>query len=188
METQTAFFTRLNAKIDQVLVKVEGLRELTPEQWSWTPNKDTWSIATTLDHLNKTNGAIMPLYHKAVAELKTKNLQGTADIRFNRFERFAISIVSPNPPFKVPVPPVFMPKVSDVDGKEALQRFLTQHREIKRIMANAAGYDVMRVKIVSPASKYIHLRFGTELDALSSHDLYHWLQIEAKRNDPRFPK
>lgn len=187
MEEQGAFFKRLNAEIDQLMVKAEGLRGLSPEQWAWTPDKDTWSIASTLDHLNSSNGLILPLYKKALVELKSKNLQGSPPIRYNGIERFFIRIVSPNPPFKVPVPPVFMPKLTEVNGAEALQKFLSQHREIKRVMADATGYDIMRVKIVSPASRLIHIRLGVELDALCSHDRYHWLQIEERRKDSRFP-
>ena len=83
--------------------------------------------------------------------------------------------------------PVFMPKITDVNGVEALQRFLAQHHEIKRVMADSVGYDIMRVKITSPASRLVHIRFGAELDALTCHDMYHWQQIEERRKDSRFP-
>ena len=188
MEPQSALIQRLQRAIQAIVTDVEALNRLTPEQWAFTPDKNTWSIATTLNHINKTNETVIPRYRQAVANLTSRDVRGTPDIRYNAKERFFIRIVSPNPPFHVPVPPKFLPNLTNVNGQEEVSIFLQQHKEIEELLTACTGYDLMQERITSPASSLVKIRLGAEFDAMLNHDLYHYLQIAERQKHPSYPK
>ncbi|MCX6377974.1 MAG: DinB family protein [Armatimonadetes bacterium] len=188
MESQADFLKRLQQVLNTLAVKTQVLDELTPAQWAWSPNKNTWSLATTLDHLNISNGAILPLYENSTRNLIKSDKTGTPPLQYNRFERVFLRLVSPNPPFKVPVPPMYKPSLKDVNGANALSIFRAQHEAIANYLASCEGYDLMTEIITSPASRLVKLRLGAQFDALLSHDQYHWGQIEEKLKHPNFPQ
>ncbi len=188
MESQADYLNRLQKTLDSLTAGAKTLDTLTPEQWAWSPDRETWSLATTLDHLNISNGAVLPLYEKATRNLIKTDVKGAPPIQYNRFERVFLRMVSPNPPFKVPVPPMYKPSLKDVNGANALSVFRAQHEAIANYLASCEGYDLMTEVIISPASRLVKLRLGAQFDALLSHDRYHWLQIEERLKHPNFPK
>lgn len=188
MESQSDFLKRLQSTLNALAEKTKTLDPLSPAQWAWTPDKNTWSLAATLDHLNISNGAVLPLYEKAVRNLIKSDKKGVPPLQYNRFERVFLRMVSPNPPFKVPVPPMYKPSLKDANGANALSLFRAQHEAIANYLASCEGYDLMTEVIVSPASRLVKLRLGAQFDALLGHDQYHWKQIEEKLKRPDFPK
>jgi hypothetical protein len=161
--------------------------ELTVSQWNWTPSPDCWSLAQIVDHLNKTGLTILPHIEAAIEELKRKGLRSDGPFRYSGMERFMIRLLSPNPPFKVPVPPMFVPSAPTGLDSSVLTEFLKLQDFFLACIEKANGYDLAALKITSPANRFLRLRVGAYLESNVTHEQYHWEQVRALLAHPDFP-
>jgi hypothetical protein len=178
----------LHEQLAQIKREVEeGAGKLTPVQLNWSPDQNTWSVAQVLEHLDKVGELLMPALRAGVERLKSKNLRSDGPFRYGLIGRWFIRMLSPNPPFKVPVPPVYTP-----GSTEAIQdffpRFLKLQDDFQAVIQAANGFDLRVVKVVSPASRAVRLSVGAWLEAMAAHEQYHLLQVRALLAHPNFPK
>src|SRR4051812_7649658 len=82
----------------------EVIRAATPEQWLWSPDANTWNMALILEHLNSVARQGLPEIGAAIAQLRAEGALSDAVPKYGWFEAFFIRLLSPNPPFRVPVP------------------------------------------------------------------------------------
>lgn len=176
---------------DQVMAlkqEVEAATDgLTAAQLNWSPAPTQWSIAQCLDHLNLVGYMDLPLFEAAIDQLHAQNLRGDGPFRYSLWERWFIRILSPNPPFKIPVPPQFVPAESSETPTDVVPRFLALQDALLRSLESANGYDLTRVKITSPVNRLFKLRLGAWYQAAVGHEQYHWLQAQAVRSHSDFP-
>jgi hypothetical protein len=161
--------------------------ELTEAQWNWSPSPDRWSIAQILDHLNKVGSTILPHFETALAELKRRNARNNGPFRYSGFERFTIRLLSPNPPFKIPVPPSFAPSAPTNLDSTVLADYLQLQNALCAFVESANGYDLAGIKVTSPASRFFRLRLGAYLESTVTHEQYHWQQVQELLAHPDFP-
>jgi hypothetical protein len=160
----------------------------TAKQWVWSPSKAVWSMALTLDHLNSVNGLLLPRLEEAIARLRAEGRYAGAEPRYSIPERFFIRMLSPNPPFHLPVPPPYVPKLTAEPATEAGERFLELIDRIERCIEAGQGLDLQKARVPSPASPLIRLTVGAWLEATVGHNDYHWMQVRALVERPDFPK
>lgn len=163
--------------------KLSGLSET---QWNWKPDKKKWSITQIVDHLNIVAVLAMPRFQTAVEELRTKQLRSDGPFKYGLIEGMYIRMVSPNPPFKVPVPGVFLPSTAK-SSASILAEFLSVQDSLLALFASANGYDLKAVKVTSPASSLVKFSLGAWLEGIVGHEQYHWLQIVEILARPDFP-
>ena len=180
----TAELQKLRDTAAEMLEKSEALTSLTLGQLNWSPGKGVWSIGQVVDHLNKSNGPTNPNLAEAV---RTATVRSDGPFRYKLLERLFIRMLSPNPPFKVPVPPPFIPDSAAITS-DAVTRFQEIQTELTHVIESANGLDLTKPRIASAANSRIKMCLGAWFHATLAHEQYHWLQIEAVRANPAFPK
>ena len=161
---------------------------LTLEQWIWSPDTQTWNIALILDHLNILSNLMLPKIDDAIGKLRADNLRSDGPFHYNLMERLFIRILSPDPPFKVPVPPLYVPKIHADPATEIGPNFLENQRRFLRGLEDGNGLDWKKIKISSSAFGWMKLTLGGWLEANVAHEQYHWLQVKALQSHPNFPR
>jgi hypothetical protein len=197
----TAASARLIPQLQTLHDQVSALRrdaerlaaELTEAQWDWSPAPKRWSLAQILDHLNRTaaspgiGAALLPRIQAALEELRAKNLRSEGPFRYSLRERLFIRILSPDPPFKVPVPPQFVPAPAPDARSVVVPEFLKLQDGLLRCLEAANGLDLKRAQVDSPVNSAVRMSVGGYLEATVAHERYHWTQAQALLADPRFP-
>lgn len=181
MPTLTPYLQQLAEMLDKQMVRAQALETLTAEQWNWSPDKNTWSVGQVVNHLQLSGNGIIPQFQKALEELKRLDKRNDEEPRLNFAERMMLRFVSPNPPFRVPVPPGFEPALTPEPKDKALPPFLNLHVDIREILVNANGYDLKAVSVESPVTRLIKPSLGAYLAITVQHQEYHGLQIDALR-------
>jgi hypothetical protein len=178
---------RLDGRLSQVLDAAGAvLPTFDDTQWNWSPDRKTWSAVRVCDHLNRVAELISPHLEYAVAQTRAAGHFSAAPARYTAMERLFIRILSPDPPFKVPVPSLYAPNPRDVP-QEVGRRFLELYNRSLRELRESSGLDIRRVLIASPANRLIRLSAAAWFEAMVGHTEYHWLQVRALRAHPQFP-
>ncbi len=181
MPSFTSYLQHLADMLDKQTLRVRSLETLTPEQWNWTPDKKTWSIGQGVQHLQLAGNGVVPRFQRAIEELRRIDKRNDAEPRLNFAERMMLRFVSPNPPFRVPVPPGFEPALIPEPKDTALPQFLKLHADLHDVLVNASGYDLEAVAVESPVTRLFKPSFGAYLAITVQHQEYHGLQIDALR-------
>lgn len=170
-----------------IKTNAEALRSLTTAQWLWSPAPDVWSIALILDHLNTAEKEAVPRIEQSIETLRRENRRSEGPFRYSWMEHNFIRVLSPNPPFKVPVPHQFLPQAPSEPVAQALDPFLELQDRFLLIVERANGYDLKAAKVTSPISALIKMTAGAYLEAMVAHERYHWTQVDALLAHPQFP-
>src|SRR5438132_2992752 len=177
-----------HAQVQKLCESAERLAEhVNAKQLTWSRAKGTWSIAQILDHLNRVGIASVPLFETSIAELAARGARASGPFRYSVFERLFIRILSPNPPFKVPVPPDYAPSLQPDEIGRSLPSFIELQGSLLSCLERASGLDLRADRIASPVDRRMRLSLGAWLHATVAHEQYHSLQIEPLRSDPSFP-
>ena len=158
-----------------------------PEQWIWSPDRNAWSMALILDHLNSVARLVLPRVEPALVRLRAEGCLSNAVPKYGFGERIYIRLVGPKTPLKVPVPRIFMPNTPAEPAREAGEPFLTFLDALLRCLESANGLDLLKIKIPSPVNERIRFTAGAALEAIVAHNQYHWMQVRALRAHPDFP-
>jgi hypothetical protein len=153
----------------------------------WSTSSNEWSIAQIIEHVNLVAEAIAPQLGDALSELSIRR-GSPRPFRYTLFERVFIRMVSPNPPFRSPVPSRYVPPVEVEDPQQTITRFLVLQGQIDGWVNGTRGFDLAAIRIPSPASRFVKLSVGAWIHATIAHEQYHLLQIEALRAHPSFPR
>lgn len=177
---------------DVTLTRLRGeaqtrLASLTDAQLNWSPGRGLWSTVQILDHLNRVGYVNLPNLSQSIDSLKSQGKTAPGPFRYNFSERLFIRLLSPNPPFKSPVPPQFAPPVTFDTPGEVVERFILLQDSLHDYLTQASGLDLSAVKLPSPVTPLLKFSLGTWLHSLIAHEEYHWLQIEALLMHPQFP-
>ncbi len=165
----------------------ETLRAATAEQWLWSPDRNTWSMALVVEHLNSVACQGLPRIEETLACLRAEGALTDAVPQYGLIERFFIRLLSPNPPFRVPVPAIYIPQPAADPVAETGPKFLQALDRTTACVFSANGLDLKRLKMPSPANAGIRFPVGVWLEGLVMHNDYHWQQVRALRNHARFP-
>jgi len=160
----------------------------TPAQWKWSPNAATWSMALVVEHLNLSARLGLPEIERALDRLQADGSVSDSLPKYGLLERLFIRMLSPNPPFKVPVPPIYIPKMAADPAAETGPEFLKTLDRTATCIHSANGLDLAKLRIPSPANEKMVFCVGVWLEGLVAHNEYHWMQVRALRDNPGFPK
>ena len=193
METQSetvlrADLRRLAERTADLKAEAEPiLAEATPAQWTWSPAPSTWSMALVVEHLNSVARLGLTAIEGGVARLRSEGVLSDVPPRYGFGERFFIRLLSPNPPFQVPVPAVYVPLSPGDPAVNTGPEFLRALDRAVACIVSANGLNLTKLKLPSPADARIRLTVGAWLEGLVAHNDYHWLQVKALRSHPGFP-
>lgn len=189
-----AFLEEVEAALDGVAHAVEaGFGGLSPAALLWRPAPDRWSVAHCLAHLARTN----TLYREALSaafdgEETGHGAGGPApqdpgrQLRGSWFGRIFAGMVGPEPAFKVTTPRIFRPPPETVESG-ALEAFLEEQRAWRALAGRARALSLDRVRVTSPASRWVRLRASDVFAVVVNHELRHLDQARAVVAAPGFP-
>lgn len=181
----------LYSALNAIIEEAEGIiTDSTHSQWCWSPDNETWSQAQVFDHLATVEKEVHPGLQRAIQTLREKNKLASGGFEYGGMERFFIKILSPNPPFRIPVPNLYRPKEVAYTNPMAQVGivFLTTHKDFLALLPQAEGLDLKGIKVASPISPMIRLTLGCWFEGLVRHTEYHFGQVRALRSHPNFPK
>jgi hypothetical protein len=165
---------------------------LSPAQWRWGPSTGEWSIAQCLDHLNKVGNAMLPEINAAITKLKVEGRQAPKKpshlIAYNMLDQWFVRLMSPNPPFTVPVPKAFLPEGSPNPGDKLLDCFFALQGALEKCLEDADGWDALGIRVSAPALPALKLSLAACLEGTIMHQRYHWLHAKAVRANKGFPR
>jgi hypothetical protein len=145
-------------------------------------------MALVVEHLNSVARLGLPRIEETLARIRAEGALSDAVPKYGFIERLFISMLSPNPPFRVPVPTLYIPKPAADPVAEIGPEFIKALARTSECLFSANGLDLKRLKMQSPADARIRFPVGVWLEGIVAHNDYHWLQVRALRSHPQFPK
>ncbi len=162
------------------------LAGLSEAQVNWRPTAAHWSIAECLDHLTVTNRELMSPIEAAIEEARSKGLTGRGPFRYGIIGNMIVRSMEPPAKLKFKAPKIFKPRPDQ--SLEAVARdFFAMQDELLRLVNEANGINLARVKINSPVTKLIKLSLGQSFGLIASHERRHLWQARQVKENPAFP-
>ncbi len=162
-------------QLEATLLEAEKLAaDCDDAQWQWTPAAAVWSAGGCIAHLNQVNRA----YATAIRlVLEGGNLQQSAamEFRYGLLERWFVKSMEPPVKMRLPAPTLFIPR--RVDTREAaMSEWQRIHFELASLIQRSEPLHLSRVKVVSPANRFIKLSLGMAFALIAAHNRRHLWQ------------
>jgi hypothetical protein len=146
----------------------------TKEQLTLRPAPEAWSIAEHFAHLNSLNGQDLPVLFQAISQAKREGKLANGPVgKWPFLDRLFIRMMEPPVKLKLKTPAQYKPEAANADPHEAYVEFERIHNDLDFLMRDIAGLDLVRIRVVSPASKWVKMSLGGRLGLLAAHDRRH---------------
>ena len=145
--------------------------ELNQEQLNWKPSPDKWSIGECIDHLIVSHDQYLKIIRKVDFE-RIEPGNDNKPYKHSIFGKLLINAVAPEATRKVKTFKVFKlgHKLISIGVVDDYHRSLNELIDVAR---KFAGYDLNKIKISSPISKFIRLNLGDAFIIHLNHDRRH---------------
>lgn len=153
---------------------------------NWRATPAHWSIAECLDHLTVTNRELMERIEAAIKDARSRGLTGRGPFRYGIIGNMIVHSMEPPAKMKFKAPKIFKPRPDQSLEMVARDFFATQN-ELRRLITEANGINLARVKVTSPVTKLIKLSLGQAFGLIATHERRHLWQARQVRENPAFP-
>ncbi len=182
---------QLQSHCDQLVTMLHEVRQLSDGlsdvQWYWSPTAQAWSIGQCIDHLNVVHTLLLPRFEAAIGQAQAQGKYSDGPFHYYLLERWFVRMLGPDAPIKQRVPRLYTPAPHPATPDIVLAQFAAlQHQLISCIKA-ANGLDLVRVKVVSPVSRFVRASLGAWFAATVAHEHNHLVQAQRVRAHPHFP-
>ena len=170
--------------------------DLTPEQLSWRPEPEAWSIAECLDHLVRTGEAYLEVLDEAIEEGRGRGLRASGvrgDYRPSLVGRWLPGLLEPPPGLKIPAPRRIRPRPpepagsTDEDDAHPSAAFLDLRQRLARRLVAADDLDIARIRVPSPFVPLLRFDLGAAFRVIAAHERRHLYQARRVREAEGFP-
>lgn len=165
------------------------LGTLTHAQFNWKPGKNRWSVGECIYHLNVISEAYLPVLRDAIASAG-RGMSGP--FSYGWLSRKFIAAVTPGTKAVSTAgsmkPPRAESSHSSLDNGSTAAAFDELMGEYVRLVREADGVDLARVKVRSPFMWFLRLPVGAFLEALGLHALRHLDQARRVTEEAGFPR
>jgi hypothetical protein len=159
----------------------EGLSD---DAFNRRPSPGEWSVCECLDHLNVVGGRLCEAIDEGLERAHRKGLFARGRNRYGFLERWfarEASVVSPAKHKRVSTFRVYEPRGGQSPANVLADYHTLQVNLVERVEA-ASGIDLARLKIRSPATRWVRLSLGQWLQLLAGHQERHLEQAwQARR-------
>lgn len=184
----------LAAELEEYRRQFERIKEdarslvagLSDAQFNWRPQPGAWSIAECLAHLNVAGQMYLPVVDRRIKGAREGGLVGAGPYRHGLLGKVIVRTAEPPARLKFKAPKSFTPMPEHLLSVIEPAFMSLQEQFVARLRA-ANGLDLGRVKVVSPASRFIRLTLGQTFALLAAHERRHLWQARQVRNHPGFP-
>lgn len=153
----------------------------------WAPTDGSWSVAQVFEHLALLNESYLPGLRDALDDARRRAAAPPSrPWRPTFVGRMLAGVVAPEAKRKSPAMKLWQPTRSV--RRDAVQAFLATQDAVDGYVRDAAGADLNRIRLRSPASRLVRLNLGDVFLVLNLHALRHLDQVERIRARPEFPR
>ena len=159
-----------------------GLNEA---EFNWRPAPQSWSIQECLAHLTMVGQWEVRALEKAVEEGRQKGLTGTGPFHYGMIDRYIVHQSGPPVRNAMPATAHFVP-LHGQPVTAVLPTFLHVQGQLLRLLDQAEGLDLRRVKVQTPISRFLRMSLGMMFAQIAAHERRHLVQ--AQRVYDQLPK
>jgi hypothetical protein len=160
---------------------------LTTPQFNWRPQPDRWSMAECLVHLNLSARIFGQAIGSAIGRGRAAGLLADGPFRYGPLSRVLLWAVDPDNKRRFKAPARFVPETAPFEVADVLEEFVKAGVEWERLLREAEGLDLRRVKLASPAAPLLRFPLGAVFAVQCAHERRHLQQAEQVRAEPGFP-
>lgn len=162
------------------------LAGLNESQFNWRPTPGHWSIAECLDHLTVTNREMIESIKRTISDARSKGLTSRGPFRHGWIGNMFVRSLEPPVKMKFKAPKFFKPR-PDQSLAEVTRDFFAVQDEVLRLVREANGINLARVKVTSPVTRLMRLSLGQVFGLIAGHNRRHLWQARRVKTDPAFP-
>lgn len=178
----------LLALVDTVTEEARAfLQGLSPEQLTWKPDPQTWSIAECFDHLIVTDRLYQERLREAVRRGRDKRTLATSPFRPGFLGRILIETVKPDYPRKIKTFRIFRPRHNYTNSPAVIAAFIDKQADLSGLLCAADALDLNRNRVSSPVTPLLRFSIGECLTFLIYHQQRHLLQARRLTQSANFP-
>ncbi|MEZ5063166.1 MAG: DinB family protein [bacterium] len=147
------------------------------DAWNRASSAGGWSVAECAAHIVETNEKYLEPLRAEIARGRAAGVTGAPPFRYRWFGRWFVAQIEPPVRRKLPAPEAFRPARRTYDpsiGREVLRTL----DELANVMRSSAGLDRRRLRITSPAARFLRFDLGIGILLLIAHTDRHLGQIE----------
>ena len=145
------------------------------EVFARRPDPQRWSAAYCIAHLTATNERYLKYLEQVIAEAEPSENRRYEPTFVGRIFK---GQMEPGRRLRFRAPKVFVPPGESGPRDEVLAAFQNSQQRMTRAIEAAAGLDFSRVKMRSPASRFLKLNLWDAFQALAAHERRHLLQAK----------
>lgn len=182
MQTQLA---ELVESLESAQGRIRRLSDRLPEvTWTRKPERDAWSPADCVEHLNITSRAYLPRLKDALAEARQLHKSPGSKYKKDMIGRAFAFVVGP----RRLIGKLRLPKVKTLNGfvpkgghsrTELLSEFVRLQGDLITVVRSAEGLPIDQVKVVSPFGEKVAYNAYSALVIVAAHQHRHIDQAEA---------
>ena len=184
----------LNAEIERIIYQINVVQEdagglfwgLNEEQFAWSPHPERWSMAQCFDHLNVTNQIFLRHFEAAVRQGRADGVLSDGPYAYGFLSRLVLRLVTPPVKYRFKASAAWAPRpgrsMADITAE-----WRETHERFARIVRDANGLDIVKIKVPSPVSSLFKFSLGIGFWIMTAHDRRHIRQARDVRNQANFP-
>lgn len=186
---------KLNPEVERLVYQLKVIRQeaegllvdLGSEQLTWRPAPDRWSVSECFAHLNTINRKMGEEIEKSVTRGRQANLVSDGPFTYGFLARMFHRMTEPPVKRRFKSPAAFIGPAGQ-PWPQIEADWKSTHDRIDDLLQRANGLDLARVKVQSPASRWIAYPLGIAFWIHAGHDRRHLWQVRQVINDVRFPR
>jgi hypothetical protein len=160
---------------------------LSSEQILWRPATDRWSVADCLSHLLRVGEEYRKKLEPEIRRARARGNASRGPVRGSWFGRWFTNQMGPDKGFRARAPKVFRPDL-EAGPSDAVERFLGEQNRLMELAEGARGLDLDRVRIPSPATRFVRFRATDAFRIITEHEWRHIAQARRVTGSPGFPE
>lgn len=143
------------------------------------PDSETWSIVQIFDHVNTAGWLLLNVLEEAIQEGKEEGPYGEPPFRYGFVSRWFVRSMQPSSRWSFTTPSVFEPETTEtLYPGETVEEFRGLQDQFASCVADAAGLDLRRIRVASPALPLLRISLGAWFEASIAHQRRHLVQVE----------
>ena len=162
--------------------------DLPDEAFNWKPDAKSWSVGECVVHLNKISKGYLPILESTTAADAPR---ADGPFTYGWLTRAFIKAVRPGsrsiPTAGALKPPTTEGTRSAIEKDRALATFNADTERYLKVIEDAHGLDLGRIKVASPFLSIATFNLGGLIEALGLHALRHVQQAERVTRMDAFP-
>lgn len=170
--------SQLNELFDQLKANAARAQSLVwktdPPKLTARPQPNAWSAAECLAHLTLSTKEFLPAWQSALASARLAALTGDGPFKMDLMGRTLAWSLEPPPKFRGKAPANLKP----IEIGDPLADFLASQDVLLRVVSEADGLALDRIKVPSPVDSRIRYNVWSSFQVTAAHQRRHLLQAE----------